>query len=158
MRKLAMTLWPEALKPKSRRWFNENVKKGSLKNLTVQARQAAGGPVTLASSFQFDQAEVKFMRFMPVISDGIGYGTFEDDEFILSLQTGHVKAAEGGTIILDGSMMLVPSTKIPDPPATFILKGNGPIHAAMSLLDNQPFEISTKAKARCRGCHRTDHL
>ena len=142
----AMTLWPEALKPKSRRWFNENVKKGNLKNLTVQARQAAGGPAILASSFQFDQAEVKFMRFMPVISDGIGYGTFEDDEFILSLQTGHVKAAEGGTIILDGSMMLVPSTKIPDPPATFILKGNGPIHAAMSLLDNKPFEIPTKAK------------
>ena len=142
----AMTLWPEALKPKARRWFKENVREGNLKNLTLQARQVAGSPATLASSFQFDKADIKFMRFMPVISDVIGYGTLEDNEFILTVQTGYVQAAEGGSIALDGSMMWVPNTKISDAPATFMLKGSGPIHAVMSLLDNKPFEIITKAK------------
>lgn len=139
-------LWPEALKPKSRLWFKTNVKKGNIKNLFLQARQSAGSTVTLASSFEFDQADVKFMPFMPVISDAVGYGTFEKDELVLTLKSGHVQASEGGKVIFDGSVMRVPNTRIPEPPATFILRGSGPIHATMSLLDNKPFQISTKAK------------
>ena len=141
-----LKLWPDALKPKSRSWFKKNVERGNVKNLFLQAHQSAGSTVTLASSFEFDQADVKFMRFMPVISDGVGYGTFEKDELVLTLKSGYVKASQGGKVTFDGSVMRVPNTRIPEPPATFILRGRGPIHATMSLLDNKPFQISTKAK------------
>ena len=74
--KTVMTLWPEMLNTKSRRWFGRNVHNGTLKNLTVDLRQTAGTAALLASSFQFEKADVKFMRHMPVISEGIGYGVF----------------------------------------------------------------------------------
>tara|TARA_B100000780_G_scaffold198421_1_gene140290 strand:- start:1043 stop:4243 length:3201 start_codon:yes stop_codon:yes gene_type:complete len=141
-----LKLWPKILKPKSYRWFKENVKKGSMKNLTLHARKSAGSIVDLASSFQFDQADVRFMRFMPMVLDGVGYGTFQKDQLVLTLQSGYVKASEGGNIAFDGSVMRVPNTRVPEPPATFTLRGHGPIHATMSLLDNKPFQISTKSK------------
>ena len=140
-----ISLWPANLKPKSRRWFEGNVKSGMVKNLTVDARQVAGAVPTLASSFQFDNTDVRFMRSMPRILNGAGYGTFAKSVFTLVLQNGHVKAAEGGKITIDGSVLTVPDTREPDPPASFTINGRGPIHAAMSLLNNEPFKIVAKA-------------
>ena len=141
-----MSLWPEMLKSKSRRWFGQNVHKGTMKNVTVDLRQTAGTPAVLASSFQFEQAEVKFMRHMPVISEGLGYGVFERDEFVLALETGYVQSANGGRLQMDGSTMRVPNARLPDPPAIFNLKGRGSVPTVMSLMDNKPFEIPTKTK------------
>ena len=144
--KTVMTLWPEMLNTKSRRWFGRNVRNGTLKNLTVDLRQTAGTAAILASSFQFEKAEVKFMRHMPVISEGIGYGVFERDEFILALESGYVQAAEGGRLHMDGSTMRVPNVRVPDPPVIFDLQGRGSVPTVMSLMDNKPFEIPTKTK------------
>jgi hypothetical protein len=141
-----MSLWPEMLKSKSRRWFGQNVHKGTMKNVTVDLRQTAGTAAVLASSFQFEQAEVKFMRHMPVISEGLGYGVFERDEFVLALETGYVQSANGGRLQMDGSTMRVPNARLPDPPAIFNLKGRGSVQTVMSLMDNKPFEIPTKTK------------
>ena len=141
-----LTLWPEMLSAKSRRWFGQNVRKGTLKNLSFDLRQAAGTAAVLASSFQFEEAEVKFMRHMPVISEGLGYGVFERDEFILALEAGYVQAAEGGRLDMDGSTMRVPNARVPDPPVIFNLKGRGSVPTLMSLMDNKPFQIPTKTK------------
>ncbi|MDB4169157.1 DUF3971 domain-containing protein [Planktomarina sp.] len=141
-----MSLWPEMLKSKSRRWFGQNVHKGTMKNVTVDLRQTAGTAAVLASSFQFEEAEVKFMRHMPVISEGLGYGVFERDEFVLALETGYVQSANGGRLQMDGSTMRVPNARLPDPPAIFNLKGRGSVPTVMSLMDNKPFEIPTKTK------------
>jgi len=54
--KTVMTLWPEMLNTKSRRWFGRNVRNGTLKNLTVDLRQTVGTAALLASSFQFEKA------------------------------------------------------------------------------------------------------
>jgi hypothetical protein len=83
---------------------------------------------------------------MPVISEGLGYGVLERDEFILALETGYVQAAEGGRLHMDGSSMRVPNTRVPDPPVIFDLKGRGSVPTLMSLMDNKPFQISTKTK------------
>ena len=141
-----MSLWPEMLKSKSRRWFGQNVHKGTMKNVTVDLRQTAGTAAVLASSFQFEEAEVKFMRHMPVISGGLGYGIFERDKFVLALETGYVQAAEGGRLQMDGSTMRVPNTRLPGPLAIFDLKGRGSVPTVMSLMDNKPFQILTKTK------------
>ena len=141
-----MSLWPEMLKSKSRRWFGQNVHKGTMKNVTVDLRQTVGTAAVLASSFQFEEAEVKFMRHMPVISEGLGYGVFERDELVLALETGYVQSANGGRLQMDGSTMRVPNARLPDPPAIFNLKGRGSVPTVMSLMDNKPFEIPTKTK------------
>ena len=86
------------------------------------------------------------MRHMPVISEGIGYGVFERDEFILALESGYVQAAEGGRLHMDGSIMRVPNVRVPDPPVIFDLRGTGSVPTVMSLMDNKPFEIPTKTK------------
>ena len=138
-------LWPETLKPKSRSWFEKNVKAGTVKNLTVNAQKIVGAEPTLASSFQFDNADVRFMRLMPDIVDGVGYGNFEENVFSLILQRGHVEAGVGGNIILDGSGLRVPDVRVPNPPATFTINGRGSMHAAMSILDNEPFKMISKA-------------
>ena len=86
------------------------------------------------------------MRHMPVISEGLGYGVLERDEFILALEAGYVQAAEGGRLDMDGSTMRVPNARVPDPPVIFDLKGRGSVPTLMSLMDNKPFQIPTKTK------------
>ena len=140
-----ISLWPKFLKPKSRRWFGVNVKEGEVRNLTVDAQKLVGAKPTFASSFQFEDSDIIFQKFMPGIVDAAGYGTFEENALTLVMQGGFVEANEGGKIMLDGSVLRVMDTRIPDPPATFVIRGRGPIYAAMSLLDNKPFNILKKA-------------
>ena len=142
--KVLISLWPNFLKPKSRRWFEINVNRGNIRNLTVDAQQLVGEKPTLVSSFQFDDTDLIFKQFMPEILDGAGYGVFEENSLTLVMQNGYVEAVEGGKIKLDGSVLRVMDTRIPDPPATFTIIGRGPIYAAMSLLDSKPFSILKK--------------
>ena len=143
--KVLISLWPNFLKPKSRRWFEVNVNGGKIKNLTVDVQQLVDNKPTLASSFQFDDTDLTFKRFMPEILDGAGYGAFEENALTLVMQSGYVEALEGGKMKLDGSVMRVMDTRIPDPPATFTIRGRGPIYAAMSLLDNDPLNFLKKS-------------
>ena len=86
------------------------------------------------------------MRHMPVISEGLGYGVFERDEFILALEAGYVQAAEGGRLQMDGSTMRVPNARVPDPPVIFNLKGRGSVPDPYVSYGQQTVSDTTKTK------------
>ncbi len=141
-----LKLWPLGQKVKSRKWFEKNVKSGFFKNLTINAKKDAGRAFQVVSSFNFEKANVKFMKHMPVISDGSGYGILEDNALTMVSQGGHVEAFVGGRVAIKGSVFNIADIRVPNPLAKFDLHGSGSINAAMSLLDRKPFEIVSKTE------------
>ena len=138
-------LWPIGRAEKGFVWFEKNVKGGIFRNFQIQAKKVENDFLQLTSSFQFENANVKFMRDMPEILSGSGYGLLRDNRFVMVSQAGKIQAEEGGAVAIEGSVFTIPDIRIPKPPVEFDLKGVGPLHAMMSLLNNKPFEFSKKA-------------
>ena len=67
-----LKFWPAGLKVKSHKWLDENIEKGTLKNLTVFMKQNDQPKPEFQSSFEFENANIKFLKHMPSISDGSG--------------------------------------------------------------------------------------
>ena len=141
-----LKFWPLGQKIKSRKWFEQNVNLGTFKNLRINANKNVGREFEVASSFSFENANIKFMKHMPVISNGSGYGMLEGSALTVVSQGGHVKAPEGGRIALKGSVFKIEDTRVPSPLAKFDVQGSGSISAAMSLLNQKPFEIANRSK------------
>ncbi len=139
-----LNFWPAGFKEKSHKWFNENIEKGTLRNLTVFMKQNDQPKPELLSSFEFENANIKFLKHMPSISDGSGYGLIEKNKLIVVSQGGHIETAKGGRVSIKDSVFKILDTNIPNPPAKFDLQVDGSIPSVFSLLKNKPFEIEKK--------------
>ncbi|WP_368183745.1 DUF3971 domain-containing protein [Aestuariibius sp. HNIBRBA575] len=140
-----MQFWPESIKPRTRTWFENNIITGDLSGVTSSFRTRAQSDTDLFVGFEFDQANVRFLRDMPPITEGAGIAQIERNNFTLSLERGRVNAPEGGQLDLAGSVFHIPDITVSAPPATVALRIQSTITAAMSILDQPPLELLTKA-------------
>ncbi len=85
------------------------------------------------------------IRTLPPIRDGAGYATITDNAYTLVVDRGHVTAPDGGRIDVSGSVMRIPDLRIVPAPAEVTLKTRSSITAALSLLDQPPFQFLSKA-------------
>ncbi|PKP84519.1 MAG: hypothetical protein CVT80_07665, partial [Alphaproteobacteria bacterium HGW-Alphaproteobacteria-2] len=69
-----MGLWPLTLKPKTRRWLDSNILAAEFSGVTAALRGAPGGKLASHMTFGFSGLEGHFMRSMPPITGGQGYG------------------------------------------------------------------------------------
>lgn len=138
-------IWPERLKPKSRQWMAENVYAGQIGQTTVALRMKQGGKPRTYMAFDFEQADVRFMRQMPLIQQTKGHASLVKDRFIVVLDKGIVTAPEGGEMDISGSSFIIPdATAKPDPPAIVRLTGQSSVTASLSLLDQPPLNVMQK--------------
>ncbi|MEM7471013.1 MAG: DUF3971 domain-containing protein [Pseudomonadota bacterium] len=140
-----MALWPTTAVEPTRNWLSENIISGSLKNAAAAIRVRPGKPPDAAVSFDFSQAKVRYVKTLPVIEDGRGYLSIFRGDMTLALHEGHVITPNGQRLEMGGSVMQIPKVdqKIPD--AEFYIAARGPLQAAMSLLDEKPFEFLSKS-------------
>ena len=143
-----LKLWPLGQRVKSRKWFEQNVNLGTLRNLRISTKKNVGRASQVASSFSFENANIKFMKHMPMISNGSGYGMLEESALTVVSQGGHIEAPEGGRIALNGSVFKIKDIRVPNPSAKFDVRGSGSISAAVSLLNQKPFEIADRAEIK----------
>lgn len=134
----AFALWPEAFKPRTRDWFANNLLGGTLSDLTYVHRSEPGQAPRTALSLDFSGAAIRALGDLPTIEAGAGSLSEIDRRLVVTLDRGHMAAAQGGRLDLGGSVMTIPRTG-PNPPARFDLSIDGTITAAMSVLSGPPF-------------------
>lgn len=140
-----LALWPLAAVPKTRSWLQENVATGELYDLTGALRLKPGTEPRFALGYQFRGAQVRFMKTLPPIVDGLGYATINDNAFVLVAEQGQVRAPQGGDLNIAGSVLKVADIRQKPAPMEITLKSESSVTAALSILDQPPFGFLTKA-------------
>lgn len=140
-----LTYWPETVLTKSRAWLEQNVTRGALSDISIGFDREKSSKVNILSSFAFTDANVRFMKRMPLIMSANGVGLFDNGRLDVTLFQGYVPAPEGGKMQIAGSSMHVPDMRAKPAQARFDLVGQSTITAALSLLDQPPMEVMQKA-------------
>ncbi|KEO52002.1 hypothetical protein [Thioclava pacifica] len=140
-----LALWPPAVVPKTRDWLEQNVTTGQLRNVHAGLRLVPGEEPKLGLGYEFRGADVRVLKTLPPVQQGKGFATIIDTRQALKVEEGHVTAPSGGRIEVAGTELIVPDIRIKPAPAVVTLVTRSPIPAALSLLDQPPFEFLSKA-------------
>ncbi|AVL54777.1 hypothetical protein CEP88_04740 [Roseobacter denitrificans] len=141
-----LTLWPEAVVPKTRNWISENIKTAHISDAVASLRITQGGAPETYLGFDFHDADFTFIDEMPPITGGTGHASLFKNRFAIAIDEGAVTAPQGGRVEVAGSSFIVPDVKAkPDPPGVVRLNGQSSVTAALSLLDQPPLEVMQKA-------------
>lgn len=140
-----LQLWPKALVPNTREWVGQNVAEGLLTDIRAALRLMPGEEPRLSLGYEFDGAEVRFLRTLPPITGGRGRSTVDGTRYMIALDAGEVEAPAGGRINVAGSVFSIPDVTQRPAHAEIDLRTESSITAALSLLDLPPFEFMTKS-------------
>ena len=144
-----LKLWPQTFKPKDRNWVIENIAEGRLQNAYAALRIGPDQDPRLALSYEFSDAKARVVKTLPLTENTRGFATIMDNSHRLMVETGDIPAPDGsGRVDVSGSTLIVPDIRIKPPPAQVQLRASGPIPSILSLLDEEPFRIMTKAGQR----------
>lgn len=135
-----LSLWPEGAAAGTRRWLDDNIQRGVLRDVAVAYRGAADAQTVFAMTMEYVDATVGFMRTMPPIEDARGTMSLVNGRYALTVDEGHVAAPQGGRINMAGSTMVIPQTG-QRAPAVFDLSLSGRLTAMMAILRLPPFNV-----------------
>lgn len=140
-----LELWPRSVTPVSREWIEENVRSADLSNLQLALRADPGRQADVFLGFDFTGLETRFVKDVPPIEAASGHASLSDHRFVITADTGHVSAAQGGRIDIGGTSFIIPDVRVKRGPARARLSTRSTITAALSLLNEEPFGFMTKA-------------
>ena len=141
-----LALWPEGVKPKTRKWLDENLHSGRMRNLDLALRMAPGQVPQTYVAFDYAGAEVRFLKTLPHITDGSGHMSLLDNRLVVTVDAGEVIAPQGGAVTLDGSSFIIPDVRVKDgSPSVIRLNTRSTLTAALSLLNQPPMRVMDKA-------------
>ncbi|WP_107497983.1 AsmA-like C-terminal region-containing protein [Thalassobius sp. I31.1] len=141
-----VALWPLAAAGNTRKWLDANILEGVIGPASAALRLNPGEKPVVTAQFGFQDAAVRFMRQMPLITHGRGYGSLQGNRFVLVAEEGQVAPPEGGALQVGGSVMTLEDISLRPPDLHVDLQAQGNITAVTSLLDQRPFEFFTKAE------------
>ncbi len=140
-----LTLWPRSVKPRTREWIDENVAAADLSDVQLAVRARPGADPDVFLGFDYTGLETRFIKDVPVIEDAAGHASLIDNRFVVTADAGHVTAAQGGRIDISGTSFIIPDVRIRRGPARTRLHTDSTITAALSLLNEPPFQFMSKA-------------
>lgn len=141
-----VALWPATLVPRTRKWVSENVRAATIHSATVGLRVAPGAAASFAAGFGFTDAEAVFMKTMPPVQGGAGYVSIARNRLAVTIDAGRVAAPQGGGVDIAGSSVVIADLrKKVDNRLLVNLETEGSITAALSLLDQEPMRVMSKA-------------
>lgn len=132
--------WPAFIIPGTRDWVTTNLQSGVIRDLAASYRSGTGSP-QIGIRFDFDALTLRALEAMPPITNGAGYVSVMNEEFVLHLTEAEVEAPRGGAIDLSGSTMVIADARPRNPDARFDLTVAGPIEAIGSLLSQPPVNL-----------------
>ena len=138
-------LWPATLVPKTRKWLVENVIGGDIHDTRLNIRVTPGAEPLVSLSFKFTDAVVRFLKTLPVAENGIGFASIIGKRFSLVVEQGLVVAPNGGVLDAAGTSLEIPDIAAKPARMEVDLRARGDIPAALSLLDEKPFQIMTRS-------------
>ena len=140
-----MALWPVSYLPITRAWMAQNLIEGTFFDMAAGLRIVPGARPQLFATHEFRDATALFMRQMPPVTQAAGHVDFSHNGATLMLDRGFVTAPQGGVVDVSGSVFQIPDTRIPNPPANVRLRATSTVTAALSLLDQPPFNLISNA-------------
>lgn len=143
-----LALWPIDLVAKTRAWLVDNVQEGVLFDVKAGLRMRPGQEPRLSLGYEFAGADVRFMRTLPPIQNGRGYAVIENQTYLTVVEGGYLQPPEGGRIDVSRSVFRVPDITVKPPPSEISLQTESSVTAALSLLDQPPFNFLSKAKLK----------
>lgn len=136
-----LELWPVSIVPNTRKWLNENVIAGELRDIKGAVRLDPGAPARLSLGWTMAEAEVRFLKTLPPVTGGHGYATINDGRYTMVLDEGKIIPSEGGAVDIAGSTMVIPDITIKPARAEIALRTSGDLHGGLALMNLPPFQI-----------------
>lgn len=140
-----LALWPLSAIPHTRAWLAQNILAGNLSDVEAALRVTPGEKPRFGLNFRFADAEVRFLRAMPPVTGGAGYGTISGNSFTLVTEQGTVTPPQGGALAIGGSVVRIADINQIPARLEVDLRTAGPIPASLSILDQPPLKFLTKA-------------
>ena len=141
-----LELWPENVKPKTRKWVDENIYAGALSDVDLAFRLKPGETPQTYLDFDFQGAEVRFLRTMPNITDGSGHASLSRNRFVVSVDTGVITPPDETPVSVNGSSFIMPDVTVKDgPPGIVRLRADADITSVLALLNRPPLQAMDKA-------------
>lgn len=140
-----VALWPVNLVPMTRLWVDKNVLSGALTDVKADLQLQQGSEPQLHLSYNFANADVRFVDTLPPIEAGSGSATIEGQTYRMVLTQGTVTPPEGGKIDVATSVFSIPDVTAMPAIAEVSLHTRSSLTAALSLLDQPPFFFMSKA-------------
>lgn len=141
-----LALWPAGLVPKTREWISTNVRTGLLFDVEGAVRFRPNEAPRLSLGYEFSDAEVKFLKTLPTVQGGHGYATVEGNTYTMVLDKGEVPAKQGGFLNVAGTVFKIPDVTRKPAISQISVVSESTITAAMSILDEAPFNFIGKAQ------------
>lgn len=138
-----MAFWPIKAIPKTRKWLIENITEGVVRNFRGGLRSKAG-KFKYAFNFDVSDARVRFMKTMPELRDGQGYGYLTNNDLRIDLTAGHLIAADNTVVDGAGSSFYIPNINTRPAIGDITLSARGGLQAALHLLDVEKFQFLKK--------------
>ena len=141
-----LTLWPNNLAIRTRDWINKNFIKGNLTDLDIALRGGDDQRVNTFVSFNYDSADVRFMKTMPPLKEASGQATLLSNRFVVTIDEGQIFAPQGGKVDVAGSAFIIPDVSLKGKVVGEVqLKTESTVTAALSLLNQPKLEVMDKA-------------
>ncbi len=140
-----MELWPTAALKNARVWISENVRAGTVKNVQLAMRSLPEHKPNVFLGFDFEGLDTQYVNGVSIIEGASGHATLNENRFVLTAHSGSITPAQGGRIDITGTSFDIPDVDEKRTPAQVHLRTQSAITAALSLLNEKPFEFLTKA-------------
>ena len=137
-----VALWPEGVAKKPRKWVRDNLMGGLAQDGNFSLRADPGQKPVIHAGFGFQEASIRFLKTMPLITGAAGHASLSAGRFVVTATKGQVVADEGGAIDVAGTSFIIPDVTIKKAaPGVVRLIGQGPVTAVLSLLNRPPLQV-----------------
>ncbi len=142
-----MRLWPLQAKKKTRDWIDENVLSGIAKNGIGKLR-SQDGKHSIDLTFDLEKGKVRYLKTLPVLQGASGRGHLTEKTFTAKLDKGYVIAPNQKRIEVFNTSFTVPDLTVKPATGDVSLNITSGLQAALSMLDEKPFEFLKKANLK----------
>ncbi len=141
-----LRLWPPQVAAKTRDWVVLNVLEGRVDEVQFGLRANPNEKAVTYLSFAYSEVMLRFIKAMPVLQGLSGQASLFRKRFAARATKGHITVPQGGQLNVAGTEFIIPETKPGGADAEVHLRADGQITALLSLLDQEPLNLISKAK------------
>ena len=139
--------WPRPIASKVLKFVTDRIAAGEAIGPALSIRYHTGWPKpVLRMTLAFEGAEVQAVPFLPPVTGGRGFVELFRNRFAVRVDAGKVTPEGRGPVSLAGTTFVIPDTRIKPAPAKIELVSDGPLPAALALLDREPLRLLSRAK------------
>lgn len=138
--------WQAGVIDKVKAWVDTNVHSGVLHNVNFSMRSNHGAKPVTDLSFEFTDASVKVVKFLPPVQQASGFFSLSDNVLATSIKSAKMPAVQGGMVTFRDTDFVIRDVTEKPAQAYVDFNGAGAITAVLDLLNNAPLSVMDRIK------------